>query len=371
MLTRGRRQMSNDPESFGMGRQRMRRDVSLVRFGRHRRGYASISAGDHSRRDDDFSEPRQRKVYPTPEKKTSGMEAPLPRPQQNSPMKDRRKFATAALEKFAKGLSSLNEDDEDGKTMPNFNLQSLFSSELDDGAVVLTIPSLDLNVEVKKQQDVLPTLGEHAAETQRILCSPDTTSNKNANNNDSNAAAIGSNDTSATSKPDMAASVFAKAKGSAKDIEDQKAVESVSRKISWTKSTIPYASSAVCANLTRSFKTLLNSRLRAWTLLLLRHSLSTGSNESRSQLLGTLSAKIDIVSAAVTFKTLSLPEGTVGIKPNDSDAVLPLLFEASIKISIQEKQERVVLKAPGTISGNWNLKLPTKQHLTHTAMDFI
>lgn len=275
-------------------------------------------------------------------------------------MKDGRKlqFSTAALGKFAKGLSSLGVDDEDAKTMPNYNLQALFSPELDDGAVVLTIPSLELNVEARKQQDVLPTLGEHAAETDNSPCSPALSNANSANNTSSVDATAGKNQKhqmSIPSKPDMAASVFAKAKGNAKDIEDQKPVEFTSRKISWTKSTVPYASSAVCANLSRSFKTLLNSRLRAWTLLLLRHSLSTGSSESRSQLLGMLSAKIEIVETEVTFKTLTLPEEAVGIKPKDSDAVLPLLFEASIKISIQGKQERVVLKAPGTISSKWPL----------------
>lgn len=250
------------------------------------------------------------------------MEAPLPRPKkaEGNPHNDDRNCSAAsdALEKFAWGLCA-NET----SAKPDFRLQSLFSPDIADDAVVLTIPALDLKIEANKQE-VLPTLGQHAS---------------------ANMTEEG--------KPDMAASVFAKAKESPKEIEDQKAVESIAKKISWTKSTVPYASSAVALNVSGSFKTLLNSRLKSWTLLLLRHSLSTGSTKSRSQLLGMLSSKIEIITSEVKFKTLALPNAAAGIKPKDSDAVLPLLFEASVQISIQEKQEHVILKAPGTISGNY------------------
>jgi hypothetical protein len=118
----------------------------------------------------------------------------------------------------------------------------------------------------------------------------------------------------------------------------------------WTKSTLVYASGAVSTNLVNSFSTRVDSRVRAWTLLLLKHSLSTGDSESRSRLLRILAAIIKVNSADITFKTLSLPDAASG-KPNEDEVILPLLFEAVLHITIQGRPETVTLRAPGTISG--------------------
>jgi hypothetical protein len=64
-----------------------------------------------------------------------------------------------------------------------------------------------------------------------------------------------------------------------------------------------------------------------------------------------LNAKINIQSHEFSYRTLPLPEAAKNAKPLDSDIILPLLFEVTLNICIQEKTEKVILRAPGTISG--------------------
>lgn len=120
---------------------------------------------------------------------------------------------------------------------------------------------------------------------------------------------------------------------------------------SWTKSTCSYASSAIATNISESFSRLVGSRMRAWTLLLLRHSLSTGDSGSRDRLLGILAASLKLKSTETRFLTLKLP-ASAAEQPKEKDVILPLLFEATVTIFGQDKQsEAIKLRAPGTISG--------------------
>ena len=163
-----------------------------------------------------------------------------------------------------------------------------------------------------------------------------------------------------TMRPNMAASVLslaASSDGTNKAVIEKKAADSIGKRTSWTRSTVSYAAQAVASNLSDSFTTLLNSRLRAWTLLLLRHSLTTQTNNeaARSRLLNMLSAKLKVLTAETTYRTLPLPESATGVKPKDADVILPLLFEVVLLMSIQEKDETVTLRAPGTIAGEFVL----------------
>jgi hypothetical protein len=128
--------------------------------------------------------------------------------------------------------------------------------------------------------------------------------------------------------------------------------QDIGKQTSWTKSTLPYTYSAVGTNITESFTTLFNARLRAWTLILLRHSLATGSTDSRTKLLGLLQVQIGTTTVhEFAYRTLPLPDAAKNAKPIDSDIILPLLFEVTLNLSIQGKTEKVTLRAPGTISG--------------------
>jgi hypothetical protein len=158
---------------------------------------------------------------------------------------------------------------------------------------------------------------------------------------------------SRTKVPQMAASVIARtgAEASAETLKiEQQAAQHLGNSISWTKSTLIYAPGALSKNISASFASLVDSRVRAWTLLLLRHSLTTGDNSSRSRLLSMLSSTIEVKSATTSFKTLPLPDSARS-QPKEADVILPLLFEAMIHIIIEGKNDVVPIRAPGTIAG--------------------
>jgi hypothetical protein len=208
------------------------------------------------------------------------------------------------------------------------DMMALISPTVANQDVVLILPTLDLRVE----EDPLPKVGEHRPQT--VTEVPE-----------------GEPSVPAESRPRMEASVLSvAAEAEEATTKEQKEAQTLKEETQWTKSTLVYASGAVSTNLVNSFSTRVDSRVRAWTLLLLKHSLSTGDSESRSRLLRILAAIIKVNSADITFKTLSLPDAASG-KPNEDEVILPLLFEAVLHITIQGRPETVTLRAPGTISG--------------------
>ena len=143
----------------------------------------------------------------------------------------------------------------------------------------------------------------------------------------------------------------------------------------WTRSSVAQAPPSIVRALASSFYSLLDSRVRAWTLLLLRHSLSSGDDDSRSRLLALLatSSAIDLSKITLSFQTLDLPPamkaqlehekrakaaareaGTLTEAQKaerDCDLVLPLIFEANIDVNLQGQTVSVQLRAPGTVGG--------------------
>lgn len=143
----------------------------------------------------------------------------------------------------------------------------------------------------------------------------------------------------------------------------------------WTRSSVAQAPPSIVRSLSSSFYSLLDSRVRAWTLLLLRHSLSSGDDDSRSRLLALLatSSAIDLSKIVMSFQTLDLPPamkaqleqekrakaaareaGTLTEAQKaerDCDLVLPLIFEANIDVNLQGQSVSVQLRAPGTVGG--------------------
>jgi hypothetical protein len=85
---------------------------------------------------------------------------------------------------------------------------------------------------------------------------------------------------------------------------------------------------------------------------LLRHSLSTGNQESRARLMNMLSATVKVDKTETSFKTLTLPESARS-QPKEADVILPLLFEIALVMNIQDQRETVMLRAPGTVSGTF------------------
>jgi hypothetical protein len=240
----------------------------------------------------------------------------------------------SVLEKFASllGTKGRQQDIVSSSTRMK-ELTSLLSPSTGDDDIVLTVPSLDLRLTEgeRGKNDILPEVGAHFS-----------ASDKNSGTASTSAGG--------ESRPNMAASVLSLAPDDQTVIE-LKAAQNIGKRTSWTRSTVGYASGAVGVNISDSFTTLLNSRLRAWTLLLLRHSLSTGSGESRTRLLSMLAADIQVKSIETEFKTLPLPDAAKGAKPKDSDVILPMLFQVTLHTTIQNQPENVTLRAPGTISG--------------------
>lgn len=199
----------------------------------------------------------------------------------------------------------------------------MISDTIQDHEIVLTVPSLDMGFAEAKDLNPLPVLGEH-----RDASLPQSADEL---------------------RPTMTASVLTGATEGVANSE-LKAAQNIDKLTSWTKSTLCYASDAVKKNVSRSFASLVDARVRAWTLLLLRHSLSSGDNASRAKLMRMLSSSIKILDAATNYKTLELPD-SVACQCKEGDVILPLLFEVVLNVSVQDKEERVTLRAPGTISG--------------------
>lgn len=235
----------------------------------------------------------------------------------------------AIVSRFAALMGTRTGSGDDGDVEPSSSakekeLFSCFSRALNDSDVVCTLPSLDIKLD-EDGEDPLPEVGQHM----------ETENSKNQ-----------------TSHPVMEASVLSSAADASANAAkmEQKAAQRLCSITSWTKSSIIYAAEALSKNVSKSFSSLIGSRVRSWTLLMFRHSLSSGDPASRTRLLSMLSASIKIKSSVSSFKTLPLPDSCKG-QPKEADVILPLLFEVVMEVSVQDRTDTITLRAPGTISG--------------------
>ena len=184
--------------------------------------------------------------------------------------------------------------------------------------VVCTLPSLDMRKLDQEDSSPLPEVGEHF--------------------------------------PKMEASVLHNtAEASAKEAQvEEKAAQTLGSLTSWTRSSVVYASKAISENAANSFSSLVESRVRAWTLLLLRHSL-TGDSNSRSRLLNMLESIIKVISAEIAFKPVPMSASVANMEKaeGDPDVILPMIAEVDLKIAVHGKNDTVKMRAPGTISGKF------------------
>jgi hypothetical protein len=203
------------------------------------------------------------------------------------------------------------------------------STAVSPNDVVCTLPSLDMQ-SVRAEASPLPKVGEHREKSSSTAI-PEMKATVILNQ------AVGADES--TNSPD----------------EDQgkqdEAAQALASPTSWTKSSLAYATDAVSKNISSSFQSLVDARVRAWTLLLLKHSLTTGDSTSRSRLLGLLSFNVELKNTKTSFTTLPLPDEARG-EPKDADVILPLLFETELTISMNEKEDTITFQAPGTISGS-------------------
>jgi hypothetical protein len=159
----------------------------------------------------------------------------------------------------------------------------------------------------------------------------------------------------------------------------------LSRPTSYTRTSIPHAPGSLQTHLVSSFQSLVNSRVKAWTLLLLRHSLHKGDAESRKRLLCLLASQQDIASASVHMdwsvverstmekemqyhsaveswnRQEGKKEGDGGsnvvsgrflriVKTQECDLVIPIRMTTTIDMTIQGQIMTVQLTAPGTLA---------------------
>ena len=228
----------------------------------------------------------------------------------------------AVVAKLAGLLGKETKGGLDGDMNSAKHVKGFFSKDVVEQDVVLVLPSLDIQLS-EKNGGAIPDVGE----------------SRNAVND------------GLPQRPTMTASVLTSAAKDAANAELEVA-KSLGENSSWTKSTVGFAPAALVNNLSQSFSRLLGSRMKAWTLLLLRHSLSTGDESSRKRLLGILAASLKVESVTTNFSTIPLPESAKG-QEKQADVILPLLFGATVTVTGQDetKGEPVTMRAPGTISG--------------------
>jgi hypothetical protein len=167
------------------------------------------------------------------------------------------------------------------------------------------------------------------------------------------------------------------------------AAVNMGRPLSFTRSSAQHAPSALIRSLFNSFSFLVKSRVRTWTLLLLRHSLGSADKTSRNHLMSLLSTNHTFeMNAMITqfeFEDI-LPEiksnafqrgkdnierrrnaqmqGSSGLAMEYCDLVVPLQFKASIDLTIQNHQMTVHLSAPATAGGK---RLDCTLHCTYNS----
>lgn len=151
------------------------------------------------------------------------------------------------------------------------------------------------------------------------------------------------------------------------------------RPLSFTRSSAQHAPSALIRSLYSSFSQLVASRMKTWTLLLLRHSLSSGNKASRERLMALLgsqhSFKMDAIVTEFKVGGNSTPDEIArllndgasrkekrnalmnegkNMEMDSCDLILPLQFKSVIDMTIQGKSCTVHLDTSGSVGGKFH-----------------
>mmetsp|Transcript_11503 Transcript_11503/g.16664 ORF Transcript_11503/g.16664 Transcript_11503/m.16664 type:complete len:647 (-) Transcript_11503:241-2181(-) len=132
------------------------------------------------------------------------------------------------------------------------------------------------------------------------------------------------------------------------------AAKILSEPVLWTRSSSPQAPSAFLSSLSSSFSSLIQARMKSWTMILIRHALKSGDEEGRTRLLSLLATSGSINSTAVVtkFQALKLPKEFAS-ENKPGEIILPLIFESVTDIELHGRKLKIRLRAPGTINGTF------------------
>ena len=157
------------------------------------------------------------------------------------------------------------------------------------------------------------------------------------------------------------------------------AAKNLGRLVSYTRSSAPHSPGTMTRTLFESFTSLVQSRVKAWTLLLLRHSLSSGDEDSRARLMSLLASNTIELSDMVTTVRVEKAEkeekkeedrehkaenigeaqdqkadessSSQNATSKPCDVTVPLSLEIDIDIALQERVISVHIEASGTAHG--------------------
>jgi hypothetical protein len=134
----------------------------------------------------------------------------------------------------------------------------------------------------------------------------------------------------------------------------ERAATSLAKTISWSGGSCIKAPATLARSLSIALSSVVDSRMKSCTLVLLRHSLEIGDNRSRSRLMALLSTgnAISVNSVSTSFSALTLPkEFESKAAAEEGKVFMPLIFEANFEIAIRGKPMKIALHSPGTIEG--------------------
>ena len=164
------------------------------------------------------------------------------------------------------------------------------------------------------------------------------------------------------------------------------AAQNFGRPISYTRSSAPQAPGAMARVLFDSFSSLIQSRIKTWTLRLLRHSLSSGDEDSRFQLMSLLATKnIELYAFATDFQIIgsknekdSLMKATTSKTTSGSspfsrdgcDFLIPLFLDVHVDIKLHGKIVNLHFQTDGTAAGKSIHSKPQYDSLRHALAVF-
>ena len=133
---------------------------------------------------------------------------------------------------------------------------------------------------------------------------------------------------------------------------EKAASKDLGRAITYTRSSAPHAPSVMTRALFDSFTSLVESRVKAWTLLLLRQSLSSGDETSRGRLMSLLASdNVELSAIVTTFNVEKKIMNTANNSEKSDSLTLPLTFEVDIDLKLHDKMISLHLEAKGTVEG--------------------
>lgn len=141
---------------------------------------------------------------------------------------------------------------------------------------------------------------------------------------------------------------------------EQEAVDELKSSLQLRKETISLAPTTLLKNVSRSFGTMIDDRIKQVHLLLLAtfHENNNKENEQALKLLSLLLAEktspASFASAESCFRPLSMKKGFVKTVGRLKAVILPLVFSTTIQVNLLGiKCIKVCITAPGTITGTF------------------